>query len=161
MALKTDVSQGYTYTLKDPEDGTEYSVTYRRLTYGDLEERRDVGIKIGKKGQGARFSRKAQDFFTIHRSVISWDIPFKPTAKELETVEPWLPKQIFEHLAEVNPNIADELKAFDADEDEDSEAEDVFESNGHTEDAAAFVHAPETEVDFGESEGPTKSAAQS
>jgi hypothetical protein len=154
VALKVDKSATFDRILKDPDDGTEYAVVLRKLTYGDIEDSRGAGVQIKRKGaKKSTFSVKLRDFFIIRKSVVSWEIPFPPVPKELEEVEGWLPKQLMGFIYEINPAFREELAAFEADEDEDEEDEDEEHSeNGHS----------EVEEDtFEEFEGPTKPAVQS
>ena len=115
MALKVDKTQTFHRTLVDPDDGTEYGVEYRKLSYGDIEQRRGEATKTKRKGKkvSVSYDKKAADIWTVRRAIVSWDIPFEPTPEELEDTADWLMDQVFKHIAELNPSLATELLAFD------------------------------------------------
>ena len=120
MALKVDKTQTFHRTLKDPDDGTEYGVEYRKLSYGDIEERRKQATRTKRKGKkvSVSYDKKVADYWTVRRAIVSWDVPFEPTPEELDDTADWLLGQVFRHIAEFNPSLATELLAFDSDDDE-------------------------------------------
>ena len=173
MALKVDKTQTHHRTLKDPDDGTEYGVEYRKLSYGDIEERRKQATRTKRKGKkvSVSYDKKAADYWTVRRAIVSWDVPFEPTPEELDDTADWLLGQVFRHIAELNPSLATELLAFDSDEDEEDilsieTEEDDSEAYDEAADNIAAVkangHADEDQEQvFSEDEGPTLHAATS
>jgi hypothetical protein len=167
MALKVDKNRTYVRKVVDEEDGTEYTVTFRKLDYGDIQQRREVAIKrrknARKKGRKAardqfEFDARAVDNFTLTAAIVEWEFPFEKTDENIAELDPDIVRQCMDHIEDINPYILRERGELDEEEDDEEE------NGGDEEDASEpALHAVEGESQqvFGEEEGPTRTAATS
>jgi hypothetical protein len=167
MAWTVDKSKSYPRTVADPESGETAGVTFRKLTYGQIQKRRDIGIKRPKGSKDPRkieWDASAVDMYTILTAIVEWEIPLPLTKESIAKLDPGVIKQINKHITEINPAVKNDHGFDDDDDDDEDEGEEEEEDYGIDEDepaAEANGHAGEPEQVFAEEEGPTRLAASS
>jgi hypothetical protein len=167
VALKVDKNRTYARTVTDEEDGTGYTVTFRKLDYGDIQQRREVAIKrrknARKKGRKAardqfEFDARAVDNFTLTAAIVEWEFPFDKTDENIAELDPDIVRQCMDHIEDINPYILRERGELDDEEEED---EDEQEDEDAPEPGLHAVEGETPQQVFGEEEGPTRTAATS
>lgn len=138
MALQVDSAKAYERTVTDHEDGAKYKVWFRKLTHGEMEERRQRAIKMRansrKKGRKAareqlQYDGAAMNNYTYLRAIVRWEFPFEKNAEEFAKLDEDIFSQLQDHLYDIMPRLDPENEFEDEDEDEIPEPETDDEGN--------------------------------
>lgn len=180
MALFVDKKRTYVRTVTDPEDKETYTVTLKKMSEGDFQQRQDLATKVRlaerKKGRKGRKGKRSSGgsameyamgqirLFDLSRSIVDWSFTDEtgekvpPSETFIGMLDPGIAEQIHDHVEELNPFIFRDEED-DGDEEEDDGDEDGDDARSLR--AVASLGDSPGEQEFGEGEGPTGSAATS
>lgn len=114
MAFFVDRKKTFPVEITNPETGEKASVELRKLDAGDYADRSSKMMRVdvdkdprtGKPTENISFDSGGAKLFTIHRSVVSWDLPVPVSFRAIRSLDDDVLEQLYGHVKTLNPRLS-------------------------------------------------------
>lgn len=135
MAFFVDRKKTFPVEITDPETGEKASVELRKLDAGDYADRSEKMMRVdvdkdprtGKPKENISLGTGAAKLFTIHRSIVRWDLHVPVSFGAIRSLDDSVQEELYGHIKELNPRLSrsdmDLMEAIGGDEGDDGSDE--------------------------------------